>query len=261
MNNLLEFYDPKDPYDIQYKYKNKDINTFNYILIVVKIHKDKNGHPLYDYSNTVYLGRRKYITVECIEHKCTFTQRADIHQDGRTGCKKCINDKVLLTKNLLLQNENEKYKNNIRMIKYLNKDPKTIKLISELIEIHKDINGNPIYDYSKVTYVNYRSKIIIKCIIHNIEFEQSVRFHLDGRSGCQPCINNKSKSNKLIKLNEENQQYMNNPEISKYKEKDPLTLNYIIKSILNPGNQDENGGAKYDYSKTVYKGSYYMCRT
>jgi len=48
---------------------------------------------------------------------------------------------------------------------------------------------NNIYDYSKVVYINGRTKIIISCSIHG-DFEQTPEKHLSGQ-GCPTCANEK----------------------------------------------------------------------
>lgn len=57
----------------------------------------------------------------------------------------------------------------------------TESFIQKAIEIH----GNK-YDYSKVEYVNARTKIIVICKIHSEDFLQNSNSHLQG-SGCKKC--------------------------------------------------------------------------
>ena len=70
----------------------------------------------------------------------------------------------------------------------------TEQFISEAILIH----GNE-YDYSKVSYYNSRTPVIIICPIHG-EFEQRPQHHLIDKSKCPKCSNisggNKRRSNK-----------------------------------------------------------------
>ena len=58
----------------------------------------------------------------------------------------------------------------------------TNNFINDAIKIHGDK-----YDYSKVNYVNAKTKIIILCKIHG-EFEQKPNSHLQG-VGCPLCVN------------------------------------------------------------------------
>ena len=55
----------------------------------------------------------------------------------------------------------------------------TEKLILKFIIIHGDI-----FDYSKVKFESFKSKVIIICPEHG-EFTQQLRLHLRGRNGCK----------------------------------------------------------------------------
>jgi hypothetical protein len=87
----------------------------------------------------------------------------------------------------------------------------TESFIQKAIEIYEDK-----YNYSKVNYINSKTKIIIICKIHNA-FEQVPSDHLRG-NGCRKCKIAKGKSN---------------------------TNSFIERSIKTHGN-------KYDYSKANY---------
>lgn len=60
--------------------------------------------------------------------------------------------------------------------------------IEDFIDRAKKVHGNK-YDYSKVEYINNRTKICIICPKHG-EFWQTPNVHLDG-SGCRKCFNEK----------------------------------------------------------------------
>lgn len=60
----------------------------------------------------------------------------------------------------------------------------TSEFIEKSIKIHTTR-----YDYSKVDYINTKTKVIIICKIHG-EFNQAPRLHLSG-SGCTHCGNSK----------------------------------------------------------------------
>lgn len=60
--------------------------------------------------------------------------------------------------------------------------------IKEVIQIYKDL-----YDYSEIKYINNKTKIKIKCIIHGI-FEKRPDSFLKG-SGCQKCFYEKKQQN------------------------------------------------------------------
>jgi len=59
----------------------------------------------------------------------------------------------------------------------------------ELIDRFTSVHGTT-YDYSKVTYINAKTKIIIICLIHG-EFSQNPFNHLNG-GGCNKCFNERT---------------------------------------------------------------------
>ena len=61
----------------------------------------------------------------------------------------------------------------------------TEEFIRRAKEIHKDENGNLLYDYSKVDYVSCRTKVKIICPKHG-SFWQTPADHLRGK-GCRKC--------------------------------------------------------------------------
>ena len=93
------------------------------------------------------------------------------------------------------------------------------------IEKAKQIHGDK-YDYSKVEYVNNRTKVCIICPTHG-EFWQIPKDHLKGH-GCKLCIPKKRKTHGLL--------------LSKR-----LTTEEFIERA------NEIHGKKYDYSNTNYK--------
>ena len=89
------------------------------------------------------------------------------------------------------------------------------EFVEEAIKIHGDK-----YDYSKVNYVNAKTKVIIICKIHG-EFEQVPNSHIQGNS-CKKCANLYISQNMLRKQEE-----------------------FIEEAI-------KIHGDRYDYSKTNY---------
>ena len=69
-------------------------------------------------------------------------------------------------------------------------DNKTNKFIEKAINIH----GN-LYDYSKVKYVDKKTKITIICKIHG-DFNQTPDNHINRKSGCRLCANVKNAESK-----------------------------------------------------------------
>ena len=159
----------------------KRLTTDQFIERAKRVHGDK-----YDYSKTKYHGIKARISVICPEHG-EFIQNADTHSRG-SGCPECSGNKKLDTKSF----------------------------ISRAINIHGDK-----YNYKKVEYINYKSKVIIICDDHN-EFLQAPGDHLQGK-GCMECGQIKTKS----KLSLNNEDFLN---LAKKKYSD-----------------------KYDYSKAEYK--------
>ena len=58
----------------------------------------------------------------------------------------------------------------------------TEKLILKFKKVHNDN-----FDYSKVIFESFTSKVIIICPDHG-EFSQQPRLHLRGSNGCKACI-------------------------------------------------------------------------
>ena len=129
----------------------KKKTTDEFIEEATKIHNNK-----YDYSKSIYTGAKTKVTIICPIHG-EFGQTAGTHADG-AGCKKC-SDKA---------NGNKRKLN-------------TESFISKATVVH----GNT-YNYSKVNYVDNRTKVIIICSIHGA-FEQIPNSHLDRCNGCRHC--------------------------------------------------------------------------
>lgn len=121
-------------------------NTEKFIKSAIEKHGNK-----YDYSKTHYIKSSQKVIIICSKHG-VFTQIANNHLKGQ-GCSQCAGN-MLLTKEKFIQNA---------------------------LSIH----GNK-YDYSKVEYVNNKSKIIIMCFKHG-EFKQRPGDHINLEQGCPKC--------------------------------------------------------------------------
>ena len=120
-------------------------DTNDFIRKAKEIHGDK-----YDYSKVEYKNNRTKVCIICPEHG-EFWQVSSYHLSGN-GCPKCGG---------------------------------TIKMDSNTFIIKaREIHGDK-YDYSKVEYVNARTKVCIICPEHG-EFWQTPDRHLSGR-GCKKC--------------------------------------------------------------------------
>ena len=112
-----------------------------------------HGPGKYDYSKVEYVNNRTKITIICPDHG-EFFQKPDSHLRGR-GCPHCANEaKTDTTEEFIIK------------------------------ATAKESHGDR-YDYSKVEYVNNRTKITIICPDHG-EFFQKPNSHLQGQ-GCPHC--------------------------------------------------------------------------
>lgn len=193
--------------------------TKDFILECNKVHENK-----YNYSKTNYSGNRDKIIIICPIHG-EFEQRAYNHKSGQ-GCPKCkldnqrLNSKTFLKKfksrynrNYELIDEYVDYKTKIKIkcIKHgeflqspegLMKGYQCPKCLEEskpnlksFIEKSIEIHGNR-YDYSKVDFINNRTKVNIICSEHG-EFTQRPSDHYYG-NGCPIC--RESKGERKIRL-------------------------------------------------------------
>ena len=131
----------------------------------IKRARQKHGDK-YDYSKVEYINCSTKVCIICPEHG-EFWQNAGLHLYGK-GCSKC-NGGVKISKN-------------------------------DFIERAKEIHGNK-YDYSKVEYINGRTKVCVVCPEHG-DFYIRPDHHLKG-TGCNKCIKSKSEEyvEELLKEN------------------------------------------------------------
>lgn len=112
-----------------------------------------------DYSKMEFVNARTPVVLTCTTHGIQFTVEPRAHLKG-TSCKLCNS-------------------------RYLDTDV----FISKATKVH----GN-LYNYSKVNYINNRTKVIITCPIHG-DFEQQTNEHLNG-GGCSECGSERSADSK-----------------------------------------------------------------
>ena len=156
------------------------MNTEEFINKANKVHNGK-----YDYSKVKYVNAKTKVCIICPEHG-EFWQTPNNHLSGK-GCALCANENKLH----LYNKSNDKFISEAQMIHY----------------------GK--YDYSKVEYVNAKTKVCIICPEHG-EFWQTPHNHLQGQ-GCPKC-------SPTLKLNKD--------------------------VFIENSNKKHNG--KYDYSKVKY---------
>lgn len=143
-------------------------DTKSFIEEAQKVHGTK-----YDYSKVEYKGNKTKVCIICPIHG-EFWQTPYNHLKLKQGCSKC--------------------KSNERV-------EKLFLTTEQFIERARKTHGDK-YDYSKVNYINARTKVCIICPIHG-EFWQTPYIHLQG-CGCPTCKESKlenSLSNFLIKKN------------------------------------------------------------
>jgi len=118
----------------------------NLLLEYNKKHKYRYDYSLIkNYKNT-----KQLVKIICNKHGI-FSQIAGLHLKG-ANCPKCCNE---------IRNDN---------VRYTKKE-----FIEKCKKIHEDL-----YDYSKVKYINIRTKIIIICKKHDLEFKQNAASHMNG---------------------------------------------------------------------------------
>lgn len=190
----------------------KKLTTEDFVNKAIEAHGFK-----YNYSNTNYIGSNDYIYFVCSIHGEVF-QRPLNHIQGK-GCPKCSNN--VLTNEIFKKRCNIIHNNfyNYSLVKLKNTNS-VVKIIcpthgifnqkvathlegfgckrcssdvnrsntKDFIEKSKLTHGDK-YDYSITVYVNKRTKVDIKCLIHG-DFKQRPDIHTRG-SGCPTCKTSK----------------------------------------------------------------------
>lgn len=175
----------------------KRLTTEEFIDKSNKAHLGKNVESNYDYSKAKYIDNKTKIIIICKKYgHGEFIQIPSDHINGH-GCPKCSG-----------------------RLKYTKEE-----FIIRSQSIHKDEFENPRYDYSKVVYINNKTKVKIICNKHGI-FEQKPESHTNQKNGCPKC------SRVAI----------------------PTTIEFVEK--CKQIHKNEYGQPKYDYSKTVYTNAF-----
>ena len=214
------------------RYSDKDEKTKTFIRKALRKHGDR-----YDYYRTRYIKATEKVEIECrIKNHGIFLQTPHSHLNKR-GCSICGgNRKLTLEKFIERANEThgvDRY--NYSKVKYINVDTKiciicnnhnnpyefwqtpynhlkgqgcpccygTEKLtLEKFIERANKVHGEGTYDYSKVKYINIKTKVCIICKKHNnFEFWQTPDDHLRG-NGCIKCKGEKISNKKKMTLEE-----------------------------------------------------------
>ena len=130
----------------------KKIELFEMIERAKKVHGDK-----YDYSLCEKNGMYKKNKIICKECGNVFEMTFAAHINQSQGCKFCSH----------------------RSYKYST---------DEWVDKAKKVHGNK-YDYSKVVYINKKTKVCIICPEHG-EFWMSPDKHVNSKQGCPKCAKN-----------------------------------------------------------------------
>lgn len=132
-------------------YGNTKKTTEQFIEEAKKVHGDK-----YDYSKVEYINNHTNVCIICPEHG-EFYQTPQHHINRKHGCPKCVKISTKIKHTLGIES---------------------------FIKKSKQIHGSK-YDYSKVEYVNSKTKVCVICPEHG-EFFQTPSVHLRG-CGCPKC--------------------------------------------------------------------------
>ena len=159
------------------------MDTQNFIEKAKRVHKDK-----YDYSKVEYKNANAKVCIICPKHG-EFWQLPYGHLNGR-GCPIC---------------------------RYIKSSSAVKKTKEQFISESKHVHGDK-YDYSKVNYINNRTKVCIICPEHG-EFWQRPDKHIIRKQGCPYCSGNAKRT---------------------------------TESFIADANKVHNN--KYDYSKVEYSG-------
>jgi len=192
-----------------------------------KVHGDK-----YDYTLVHYKNSQSKVKIICHEHGI-FEQQPNMHVTGR-GCLIC--GKLKDPKNIVVDKksfivESNKIHNNkydYSLVDYKNSQSK-VKIICHVHGVFEQKPSNHVfgkgkgcgrcgktkklnldiflstsnkvhnfkYNYKLVKFINVKTKVKIKCPIHNIIFEQTPNHHMKG-VGCPIC--NESQGEKEIRI-------------------------------------------------------------
>lgn len=172
----------------------------------------------YDYSNVMYINNHTKVLISCPLHG-EFWQTPDAHLRGQ-GCPECkgskISQKLTKKQSTFIKEATQTHSNlyDYSKVEYKNTNSKVCiicpihgefwqtpnhhlkgegcphcfgnvcKTTEDFIKEAKEIHGDKYY-YSKVTYVNNRTKVCIICPAHG-EFWQAPYKHLN-RHGCPKC--------------------------------------------------------------------------
>ena len=245
----------------------KKLTTQQFINKANQIHNNK-----YDYSKVNYINAKTKIIIICKRHN-EFIQNPGNHLFGN-GCSKCVNNIKYTTKEFIKKAKQvHKNKYDYSKVRYINAKTKAIiickkhgrflqtpnshlcgqkcprcnkthKLSTDIfIKKAKQVHDSK-YDYSKVKYINTKTKVIIVCKKHK-KFLQIPGNHLKGH-GCPKCNNivSKKEIEWLDKIEKEN-----NIKIERN------TTIYINKKRIYPDGLHKQSNTIYEYYGNFWHGN------
>ncbi len=126
---------------------------------------DKN-----DYSKAQYIDSNTEVTnIYCTIHNLYFNQIGNLHLRGHEGCKLC-------------QKENRSKFQTKTKQEFIDDVTKTWN------NINKKYGTSYKFDYSNINYEHSQDSLLrIKCLKHNVEFNQRAHGHLQAHLGCPLC--------------------------------------------------------------------------
>jgi hypothetical protein len=130
--------------------RSRTISTETFIINAKRVHGDK-----YDYTKVNWIDHKSKVIIVCPQHGM-FSQSPTTHLNG-SGCRDCG---------------------------YIKNSKKATTSTSEFLDKAKKVHGQK-YIYSKVNYINSKTKIVITCSIHG-DFSQTPNNHLQG-DNCPKC--------------------------------------------------------------------------
>jgi 5-methylcytosine-specific restriction endonuclease McrA len=197
--------------------KSKNYSTEEFIAKAIKVHGNK-----YDYSKVNYVDSNTKVTIICKEHG-EFLQTPSSHLQGH-GCQIHAAINPPTTEEFIakaIKRYGDKY--DYSKVNYINNKTKVTIICREhgeflqqpnghlngneciecrglkpltkeiFIERAREVHGN-VYDYSKVDYINYSTKVIIYCDEHGA-FEQTPANHINSKQKCPKCRKRTGKHN------------------------------------------------------------------
>ena len=226
-------------------------NTDIFIEKAKLVHGDK-----YDYSKVVYVNNKTKICIICPEHG-EFWQRPDKHLSQKRGCpycggtkrrtteefveasKKIWGDKYDYSKTQYLNDRNkiclidretgkefwQNAKSHLNGYCHIDVSPRKNLTTGEFIARAKEKHGNR-YDYSKVQYKNFETKVCIVCPKHG-EFWQTPHMHLCG-DGCPLCNTSKLEKEIIELLDKENIVYEYQKKFDWLKNKNKMSVDFFL---------------------------------